>query len=148
MATSAHSLKKNTSARKPRRRLGRGDGSGSGSFSGRGVKGQRSRSGGKAGLARRAFMMNLRNIPKLRGFKSAKAKAETVTLAQLDMAFDAGAVVAPHTLRKRGVIATINSGVKIVSTGELTKAVTVKGCKVSASAKAAIEKAGGTVAAV
>ncbi len=148
MATSAHNLKKNTSARTTRRRLGRGDGSGTGNFSGRGVKGQRSRSGGKAGNARRSFMMNLRNIPKLRGFKSPNAKAATVTLAQIEAAFEAGAVVAPHTLLKSNVIATIKSGVKIVSTGEITKAVTVKGCKVSASAKAAIEKAGGTVAAV
>lgn len=144
MSTQAHTLRKNTKARKTRTRLGRGNAS-SGNFSGRGMKGQRARSGGKSGNARRAFMHNLRNIPKHRGFKSVKGSAKTVTLTMIEDNFAAGDIVAPHTLLKKQLIATIKSGVKIVFKGELTKAVTVKGCKVSANAKEQIEKVGGKV---
>ncbi len=146
MSTTGHTLKKNTQARSSRRRLGRGNAS-HGNYSGRGMKGQRSRSGGKSGLARRSFMRNLRNIPKHGGFTSPHGKAATVTLGMINTHFADGDVVAPHTLLKKQVIATIKSGVKIVSKGELSKKVTVKGCKTSAQAKAAIEKAGGTIVA-
>ncbi len=143
MTTLAHTLKKST-ARKKRRRIGRGDAS-SGTYSGRGQKGQRSRSGGKSGLARRAFMQNLINIPKSRGFKSQRGSAATVTLETIERIFNEGDIVAPNTLLKKQVIATIKTGVKIVARGELKKKITVKGCKISQGAKEAIEKAGGKV---
>ncbi len=141
-----NTLKKNIKARKKRRRVGRGDAS-SGTYSGRGMKGQRSRSGGKSGLARRAFKQNLINLPKNRGFNSPRGSAVTVTLATLErVVTKENELIAPNTLLKKGVIATIKSGVKIVARGELTKKIEVKGIKVSVGAKAAIEKAGGTVA--
>ena len=132
--------------RKNKKRVGRGNASQKGTYSGRGMKGQRSRSGGKKGLARRAFKAYLQKIPKLRGFKSMAIKKEVVTTASINRVFNDGDIVTPRSLNKKGLVDKPQHGVKIVLRGELSKPVTVKSCAVSKQAKQAIESAGGQIA--
>lgn len=131
--------------RKKVKRLGRGNASQKGTYAGRGMKGQRSRSGGKGGTQRRGFKQSLQKVPKLRGFNSPHAKKETVTLATLNRAFADGDSVSPRILRNKGIVDHPSFGVKIVASGKLEKKLTVKGCLVSKRAMEAIEKAGGTI---
>ncbi len=146
MAVELSTLKPGRGAKKTKRRVGRGNASGAGTYSGRGQKGQRSRSGGAGGLKLKGMKARLQNVPKLRGFKSGKPKPATVSLTDIDKHFVAGATVSPQQLKKQGLVDIIpTTGVKILASGKLTKKVTVSGCKLSAAAKAAIENAGGTV---
>lgn len=128
-----------------RKRVGRGDSSGHGSYSGRGQKGQTSRSG-VGGLRFKSLRRRLMSIPKLGGFKSIHAKMEIVKLSDLDKAFSANAVVDPNSLVNAGLVSTHVNGIKILGNGEVTKALNVSHCHVSASAKQKIEAAGGKVA--
>ena len=125
------------------KRLGRGNASQKGTYSGRGLKGQKSRSGNK-GIAARAFKQSLQKIPKLRGFKSQKIKPETVTLATLERVSEEGKLVTPTYLKNKSVIKDARKGVKFVATGIITKKLTLKGCVATKAAQEAIEKAGGT----
>lgn len=86
------------------------------------------------------------SIPKLGGFKSIHAKMEIVKVSDLDKAFSANAVVDPNTLVNAGLVSTHVNGIKILGNGEVTKALNVSHCHVSASAKQKIEAAGGKVA--
>jgi len=129
-------------ANRKRKRLGRGNASGSGTYAGRGLKGQKSRSG-TSGLKLKGIRRRILSIPKLRGFTSMSAKNAVVNVGELEKAFTAGAVVSPKTLVKKGLIITPRNGVKILSEGALTKALTFRKVKVSAKAKEKIEKAGG-----
>ncbi len=127
------------------RRVGRGIGSGLGKTAGRGHKGQKSRSGGYHKVGFEGGQMPLqRRLPK-RGFKSTTLKYnDEVTLADLQQ------LGAPEvdmlTLKAAGLVASIARVVKVVKTGELTKAVKLNGIGATAGAKAAIEAAGGSVA--
>ncbi len=132
-------------ARRKAKRVGRGIASGKGKTSARGEKGQKARSGGKAGLKTFGFKQSLQKVPKLRGFKSQKPKKETVTLAKLAEYSEANQVVTPHVLKEKGVIARPQSGVKIVASGTMPHAITVEGCLVSKKAVELIEKAGGKI---
>jgi large subunit ribosomal protein L15 len=131
-------------AARTRTRKGRGNASGLGTYSGRGLKGQKSRSG-VSGLKLKGLRRRLLSIPKLRGFTSLNKKNATVNLSDLELAFEAGAMVSPKTLMKKGLITTPRFGAKILGSGELKKALKFKNVTVSASAKAAIEKAGGSL---
>lgn len=145
-----HELKP-TSARKSGKRIGRGGKRGK--MSGRGHKGQTAR----AGNSTRPEMRELiKKLPKLRGHgvnRAATVNAErvlpvVVNVGALELAFKAGDIVSPKSLVVAEVISTVRRKapvVKILGTGELTKKLTVEGCQVSASAKAKIEKAGGSV---
>ncbi len=141
-----HQLKRKT----PNKRVQRvGRGGKRGKTSGRGTKGQDARSGHKK---RPEIREILKKLPKLRGyaFNSIQASAIVVNLKSLETAFKAGEVVNPKTLVERGLIRVRKNmqtvpSVKILGDGELTKKLTIAGCKVSASAKAAIEKAGGSI---
>lgn len=118
-----------------------------GKTSGRGQKGQDSRAGAKKRPELRDF---IKRLPKLRGyaFKSIVNKAYPVPMSALEKNFKAGDRVEPKTLEKKGIVEKINGDyprIKILSGGEITKKLIVSGCEVSASAKAIIEKAGGTV---
>ncbi len=118
-----------------------------GKTSGRGTKGQDSRSGHKKRPELRDF---IKRIPKLRGyaFKSFAKVSVPVPLSSLEKTFKAGDRVEPATLFAQGLIEKTEGNyprVKILASGEITKKLTVSGCEVSASAKAALEKAGGTV---
>ncbi|EKD79236.1 MAG: hypothetical protein ACD_41C00126G0005 [uncultured bacterium] len=117
--------------RKRHKRVGRGNASGRGTYSGRGMKGQRARSGSRKGLKLRGLRTLFKAIPKSRGFVSQYAvnKLKTITLAELDKC------QANTTVQVRGK--------KVLGTGELTKALTVKASAFSASAKTKIEAAGG-----
>lgn len=140
-----HSLKPSKNSQKSRKRVGRGNASGTGTYSTRGMKGQRSRSGGKSGLKLRGLKMNLLNIPKLRGFKSRqKAKAE-VSLTMLDEVCKDGDVVTPEFLKENGVVKHTKYGIKVLASGKLTKKITVSGVSVSKGAQEQIEKLGGTI---
>src|SRR3989344_399564 len=88
-----HNLKINKKAKKKTKRVGRGNASGHGTYSGRGLKGQKARAGGKGGLKRRGLKQLLRNKPKLGGFKSLKPKMAIVDLDQLEKVFTIGEIV-------------------------------------------------------
>lgn len=139
-----HSLK-SSGARRRKVRVGRGNASGHGTYSSRGGKGQRARSGGRGGLKTLGFKQTLQRIPKVGGFKSHRVRPAAVALEALARAFDEGAVVSPEKIFKKGLVEGSRAGVKIIGTGPLKKKLTIKGCKVTAGAKAAIEAAGGSV---
>lgn len=130
----------------PAKRLGRGIGSGLGKTSGKGHKGQWARSGGGVRVGFEGGQMPLiRRIPK-RGFNNHFKKTYSVVNLSVLEGFEAGAVVDITTLADNGLIKLVKGsvGLKVLGNGELTKAITVKADKFSASAKEAIEKVGGT----
>jgi len=131
-------------SKKDRKRVGRGIGSGYGKTAGRGHKGQKSRSGGYHKIGFEGGQMPLqRRLPK-RGFASRTERFNAeVRLYQLQaMASD---VIDMESLAAAGVIGRDAKKVKIINTGKLERALTVKGVSVTAGAKAAIEAAGGKV---
>ena len=142
-------------ARKARKRVGRGLGSGKGRYSGRGLKGQKSRSGShkmRAGFEGGQNPLYMR-LGKQRGNTSADAMpvgphrtfTAPVNVATLEERFDAGAEVTPETLVERGVLKNTKVDVKILGNGELKKTLSVTAHAVSASAREKIEAAGGTI---
>lgn len=140
-----NSIKPADGARKPARRVGRGIGSGLGKTCGRGHKGQKSRSGGFHKQGFEGGQMPLqRRLPK-RGFKSASLKYNAeVTLSDLERL--GAAEVDLLVLKQAGLVRAIAKVVKVIKSGELTKAVKLTGVGATAGAKAAIEAAGGSLA--
>lgn len=134
-------------AKKAKMRKGQGNGS-KGTFSGRGCNGQNSRAGGGVRANFEGGQSTLlMHKPKLRGFKNPnRVVAQTVNLDDLNETFKDGEKVCPICLAEKKLINKNNAKVKILGDGEITKKLTVEGILVSASAKKAIEKAGGTVA--
>lgn len=133
-------------SKKPKRRLGLGVGSGLGRSSTKGMKGQTSRSGNSRKESKEGGQMPLvRRIPKS-GFSNAAfaVKSEFVNIGSFDRVFKAGDVVTPESLKKNNLIKKTDK-VKVLGTGELKAALKVTAHAFSASAKAAIEKAGGSV---
>ena len=145
MALTPSTIKPAKGSKRTSKRVGRGNGSQKGTYASRGLKGQRSRSGGKSGNQIRGFKQSLQKVPKLRGFKSMHSKKEVVTLATLERVCKDGDTVSPWTLEKIGVVDKPQNGVKIVATGELKKKLTITDCLASKGAVEAIEKAGGTI---
>lgn len=130
----------------PRKRLGRGIGSGLGKTSGKGHKGQWARSGGGVRVGFEGGQMPLtRRIPK-RGFNNHFKKSYTIVNLSTLATLEAGTVVDKDFLIENGLVKVVkdDAGLKVLGNGELTVALTVKAAKFSASAKDAIEKAGGT----
>ena len=125
------------------KRKGRGAGSGNGKTAGRGHKGQKARSGGKIRVGFEGGQMPLaRRIPK-RGFNNIFAKPlEIVNLSTLDR-FQDGDTVTVHALLEKGILSKCRYGYKVLGSGQLTKKLTVQASAFSASAKEAIEAAGG-----
>ena len=125
------------------KRKGRGPGSGNGKTGGRGHKGQKARSGGGVRVGFEGGQMPLaRRIPK-RGFNNIFAKPLTaVNVSELE-GFEDGSVVDAAALIEAGIIDKCEYGLKILGCGTLTKKLTVKASKFSASAKAKIEEVGG-----
>ncbi len=145
-----HELADNPGARKPRKRVGRGIGSGTGKTAGRGVKGQKSRSGvAIKGFEGGQMPIHMR-LPK-RGFnKPNRARYVEINLGRLQAAIDAGkldasATITAQVLVDAGVIRRARDGVRILGVGELTSKITIEAAGASKSAAAAIEKAGGTL---
>lgn len=143
MTLSLHALRPGFGAKKDKKRVGRGLGS-KGTTAGRGQKGQSSRAGA-SGLQRIGSRHLMLSTPKLRGFKALSSGAQAVNLADIAGSYVAGEVVTPRTLLKKGLVRDAKQDVKILGVGELPHAVTVKGCRVSATAQAAIEKVGGKI---
>ena len=145
MSLSASTIKASKGAIKKSKRLGRGNSSQKGTYSGRGLKGQRSRSGGKSRTQIRGFKASLQKIPKSRGFNSINDKKETVTLGTLNKICKDGDLVTPRFLNKKSVIDKPERGVKIVATGKFEKKVIFKSCLASKKAVELIEKAGSRI---
>lgn len=142
-----HNLKPNPGAKHRRKRLGCGESSGLGKTSGRGHKGQKARSGGGVRPGFEGGQMPLhRRLPK-KGFSNEqfRPKVAIVNVSELDAKFEDGATVNEESLRGAGLVSGRNDAVKVLGNGELGKSLTVAVDAVSASARAKIEKAGGTV---
>ncbi len=139
-----HELKPSEGSRHVRNRVGRGTSSGNGKTAGRGQKGQKSRSGGGVRLGFEGGQTPLfRRLPK-RGFTNINRKDYAIVNLDSLNVFEDGTEVTPTVLLEKGIINNEKSGVKVLAKGELNKKLTVKAAKFSASAKAAIEAAGGT----
>lgn len=142
-------------ARKDRKRVGRGLGSGKGRYSGRGLKGQKSRAGSHklpAGFEGGQMPIDMR-LPKLRGNTSADAMpigpfrtySQPVNLRDLEARFEAGAEVTPDALVSVGLLKNTKTDIKILGSGELTKKLAVTAHGFSKSAREKIEAAGGSI---
>ncbi|MHB1314925.1 MAG: 50S ribosomal protein L15 [Christensenellales bacterium] len=140
-----HELSPAKGSLKSPRRVGRGVGSGLGKTSGRGHKGQKSRSGGNVRPGFEGGQMPLtRRLPK-RGFTNIFAKEYAViNVSDLEV-FENGTVVTAQLLKDKNVIKKINDGVKVLGRGELSKKLEVSVAKVSKAAQEKIEAAGGKV---
>jgi large subunit ribosomal protein L15 len=140
--------------RKDRKRVGRGMGSGKGRYSGRGIKGQKSRAGShamRAGFEGGQMPLHMRTA-KLRGNTSKDAMpvgpfrtyTQPVNLRDLDR-FDTGEEVTPESLKAKGLIRSIRKDVKLLGVGELSKKLTITVHAASATAREKVEAAGGTL---
>ena len=124
-----------------------------GKTAGRGTKGQNARGNTRKRPELRDI---IKKIPKKRGYGKNRAKSNyekpemfAVNVALLESVFEAGSTVSPVTLLEKGILKSTRlpkAGVKVLATGELTKKLHISGCAVSASAKAKVEAAGGSVA--
>ncbi|HHY71870.1 MAG TPA: 50S ribosomal protein L15 [Bacillus bacterium] len=138
-----HELKPAEGSRKERNRVGRGMASGNGKTSGRGHKGQGSRSGGGVRPGFEGGQMPLfQRLPK-RGFTNINRKEYAIVNLETLNRFENGTEVTPELLLETGVVSKLNAGVKVLGNGKLEKNLTVKAHKFSSSAKEAIEAAGG-----
>lgn len=140
MAINLSNLAPAKGATKKRKEIGRGGKRGT--YSGRGMKGQRSRSG-VSGLKALGLRQMMLSTPKSRGFNSIYAKLPIVNLSSLEASFDGGEIIDYRKLVQKGLIQKGEKQYKILGVGKLTKKLTVIASGFSASAKAAIEAAGG-----
>jgi large subunit ribosomal protein L15 len=147
-----HNLRPKPGSRRPRKRIGRGQGSGTGKTSGRGQKGQGSRSGAKKNPAREGGQNPIqRRMRKLRGphmkksmpFENFRTVTQPVNLSDLEARFDTGAEVNPDSLKAVG-LATRKDPVKILARGEISKSLKVRAHGFSKAAREKIEAAGGS----
>jgi large subunit ribosomal protein L15 len=152
-----HNLKPAPGSRKTRKRVGRGEGSGLGKTAGRGQKGAGSRSGAKDRARFEGGQMPIHmRMRKLRGphmkksmpFEMFRTETQGVNVQDLEARFDKGAEVTLDALKASGLAKKSDVPVKILAKGELSKPLTVHAHKFSASARTAIEAAGGTVVVV
>ena len=140
-------LKPAAGSTKNRKRVGRGPASGTGKTAGRGLNGQKSRAGGGKGAGFEGGQTPLaRRLPKLPGFRNInRVEYVPVNVSRLEKKYEAGETVDGDTLKATGIIKHADDLVKVLGDGGITKALTVKVDKVSASARAKIEAAGGKV---
>ena len=139
-----HELKAAGGSTKNPKRKGRGTGTGNGTTAGRGMNGQKSRSGGGVRLGFEGGQMPLyRRLPK-RGFTNIWGTEYTVLNVDALNKFEAGTVVTPEMLKEAGLVKQVKDGIKILANGELTKKLNVKANAFSASAKEKIEALGGS----
>ncbi|SIT87764.1 50S ribosomal protein L15 [Edaphobacillus lindanitolerans] len=139
-----HELKPATGSRKERNRVGRGPGSGNGKTSGRGANGQKARSGGGVRPGFEGGQLPLfQRLPK-RGFTNINRKEYAIVNLDTLNRFEEGTEITPELLLETGMVSKEKSGIKILGNGKLEKKVTVRAHKFSASAKEAIENAGGS----
>lgn len=148
-----HSLKPAPGSRRPRKRVGRGEGSGTGKTSGRGQKGYGSRSGAKSRARFEGGQMPIHmRMRKLRGphmkksmpFEPFRTHTQPVNVSDLESRFEAGAEVTLELMRSKGLATRKDVPVKVLAKGELSKALTVHAHAFSTTARERIEAAGGT----
>jgi large subunit ribosomal protein L15 len=148
-----HNLKPAPGSRRPRKRVGRGEGSGTGKTSGRGQKGYGSRAGSKSRARFEGGQMPIHmRMRKLRGphmkksmpFEPFRTHTQPVNLEDLEARFEAGDSVSVETLNAKGLATRKNVPVKVLARGEITKALTVHAHGFSRAAREQIEAAGGT----
>ncbi|HRD70628.1 MAG TPA: 50S ribosomal protein L15 [Legionella sp.] len=139
-----NSLSPDPGSRRPKRRLGRGIGSGLGKTSGKGHKGQKARAGGYHKVGFEGGQMPIqRRLPKM-GFKSRVAKTvDQVCLSELEKL--TAEIIDLQILRESGLITSGIRDVKVILSGELTKAIKIKGLRVTKGARSAIEGLGGSI---
>lgn len=129
-----------------RKRIGRGHGSGTGAYSGKGIKGQRARTGGRRGIVRRSLKALIERLPKVRGGRLQRPpKPVPVSLKQLEKTFEAGTRVTRDLLVRAHLISHQQFEVVVLGGQALSKSLTVEAQRFSKSAQDAITKAGGTV---
>ena len=140
-------LKPAEGSKRNRKRVGRGPASGNGKTAGRGMNGQKSRAGGGKGAGFEGGQTPLaRRLPKLPGFRNFnRVEYVPVNVSRLDAKCNAGDLVDADTLYAAGIIKNTTDPIKVLGDGEITKALTVRVDKVSASAKAKIQAVGGKV---
>ncbi len=147
-----HSLAPAPGSRRPRKRVGRGEGSGTGKTAGRGQKGYGSRSGAKSRPRFEGGQMPIHmRMRKLRGphmkksmpFEPFRTHTQAVNISDLDGRFDAGAEVTLESMRSKGLATRKDVPVKVLAKGELSKPLTVYAHAFSAAARERIEAAGG-----
>jgi large subunit ribosomal protein L15 len=133
-------------SRKGRKRVGRGDGSGHGTYSGRGVKGQKSRSGfsRKRGFEGGQLPL-IKRLPRKRGFTNIFRTDYSLVNVDMLNRFEAGSEVTPERLVEAGVVKSLGKPIKILARGDISHPLSVKANAFSAAAKAKIEAAGGKV---
>lgn len=140
-----HELSPAPGSKKNRNRVGRGLGSGNGKTSGRGMKGQNSRSGGGVRTGFEGGQMPIyRRLPK-RGFKNVFANVYAEVNVSTLNRFEDGAVVDPVALVEAGILKNVRDGIRILGDGELTKNLTVRANGFTKSAEEKITAAGGKV---
>jgi large subunit ribosomal protein L15 len=148
-----HNLRPAPRSRRPRKRIGRGEGSGTGKTSGRGQKGAGSRSGSKSRAAFEGGQMPIHmRMRKLRGphmkksmpFEPFRTHTQPVNIDALESRFDTGTEVTIALMKANGLASRRDIPVKVLAKGELSKALTVHAHAFSAGARARIEAAGGT----
>jgi len=148
-----HNLSPAPGSRRPRKRVGRGEGSGTGKTAGRGQKGAGARSGAKRRPRFEGGQMPIHmRMRKLRGphmkksmpFEMFRTHTQPVNIADLEARFDAGAEVTLELMKSKGLGTRKDVPIKVLAKGELTKALTVHAHAFSASARERIEAAGGT----
>lgn len=140
-----HDLKPAPGANKDRKRVGRGVGSGSGKTAGRGTKGQLSRSGGRTRPGFEGGQNPIyRRMPYKRGFKNPfKKQFETINIRKI-VELELESPVTPESLHERGVTRDVDTPVKILGSGDIETAITVRAHAFTKSAREKIEAAGGT----
>lgn len=126
-------------------RLGRGDASGHGSYSGKGRKGQKSRTGSGKGLKLFALRQAIMRTPKLRGFKSITPKSAVFNVSDLALNFKEGSTINLAALKELNLVRNDIKSFKILGNGEISIKVIIDGGLVSKTAKEKIEKAGGEI---
>ena len=140
-----HDLQQAEKARKNRKRVGRGDSSGNGSFSGRGMKGQKSRSGKPLRPGYEGGQLPLiKGLPMKRGFNNIfKTQYSIVNVSDLQI-FPEGTEISNKTLFEHGLINTLRHPVKVLGNGELSNKITIEATKFTKTALEKLEKSGST----
>ena len=142
-----HMLRPPKGARRPRKRVGRGDGSGNGSYSGKGMKGQNSRAGGGVRLGFEGGQLPIiKSLPMMRGFTNIfRQEYNVVNLDRIARLFPENSEVTPQALVEAGVFKNLKNPVKVLGRGELSVSLVVSAHRFSRSARDKIEAAGGIV---
>ncbi|MFC1919667.1 50S ribosomal protein L15 [Chloroflexota bacterium] len=141
-----HELSPNSGSRRNRKRIGRGNGSGHGTYSGRGCKGQKSRSGGGPRLGFEGGQLPIvKRLPEKRGFVNIfKKQYHIVNIDSMD-SFPANSEITPDELLKAGLVDNLKRPIKVLGNGDIDRPLLVRAHRFSVSAKKKITEAGGQV---